>query len=343
MFRCKFTALPRTAVSVAGALLAAVLGSVTPVSAADDLKAELKHQGRIVFEKFHDGNWELFVVNADGSNPVNLTKTPNVNELYPHVSPDGTKISFNVDEGEGDAKIRNVYYMNIDGTGRTLVAKNAREPCWTGDGKGIVFLKGEFEKYTHVDYATKGIYVYNLATKEVWEHPNKKLHHLYNICCTPDGKWFIATVHGGMGFGHAILAIEGNGEKVYNLKLPGCRPDVSHDGKRIAWGCSDWALRIGDLDFSGPEPRVVNERNVIESKKPMEVYHIDWSPDGRYVAFSRGPSRKKLGPAPEMIGIDAPGWDICVADVTATNRFLPLTTDGNSNKEPDWIPEKKAP
>ena len=36
-------------------------------------------------------NWELFMMNADGSNPVNLTNTPNIDEMYPHVSPDGTR------------------------------------------------------------------------------------------------------------------------------------------------------------------------------------------------------------------------------------------------------------
>ena len=40
-------------------------------------------------------------MNADGSEPVNLTRTPREHEHYPQVSPDGTKICFSVDEGEG--------------------------------------------------------------------------------------------------------------------------------------------------------------------------------------------------------------------------------------------------
>jgi hypothetical protein len=27
-----------------------------------------------------------------------------------------------------------------------------------------------------------------------------------------------------------------------------------------------------------------------------------------------------------------------VADATAANRWVAITTDGNSNKEPDWVP-----
>ena len=306
------------------------------------LRAELKKLPfKIIYETWQDTNWELFLVNPDGSDPVNLTKTPNLNELYPHASPDGSKVCFVADEGTGDTAVRNVYYMNIDGTGRTLVEKNARESCWTGDGSGIVYLKGEFDKFTPLDYATKGIFIYDLKTGARREHPNKGIHHLYNIAASPDGNWFVSTVHAGMGFKHAILAIEGNGMRVFDLKLGGCRPDLSPDGRRIAWGASDWALRVADLDFGGPEPKVTNARDVATSPEPMEIYHVDWSPDGKYVAFSRGPKKKKLGFAPEMIGIQAEDWNLCVGDASAKNRWVTITTDGKCNKEPDWVPVRR--
>jgi hypothetical protein len=41
---------------------------------------------------------------------------------------------------------------------------------------------------------------------------------------------------------------------------------------------------------------------------------------------------------PEMIGVEAPGWNTCVADARATNRWIALTSDGKSHKEPDWAP-----
>ena len=91
------------------------------------------------------------------------------------------------------------------------------------------------------------------------------------------------------------------------------------------------------MDFSGPEPKVVGGRDVVTSEKPIKVYHIDWPPDGNYVAFTRGPTKKRLGGAPEGVGVKAEGWNICVADLRATNRFVEITTDGNSNKEPDWV------
>jgi len=80
-----------------------------------------------------------------------------------------------------------------------------------------------------------GIFFYDIDTHKHREHRNKSLYHLYNICWSPDGNWFLATVHGGMGFKHANLAIEANGTGVFDLtkyKVTGCRPDFSLDGKR---------------------------------------------------------------------------------------------------------------
>ena len=64
-----------------------------------------------------------------------------MDELYPHVSNDGSRVCFVADEGQGESKVRSVYYMNIDGTGRTLVARNARQPFWEADGSAIAYLK----------------------------------------------------------------------------------------------------------------------------------------------------------------------------------------------------------
>jgi len=312
-------------------------------TSAKELAQELKaYPYKIIYETHPQGNWELFVVHADGSDPVNLTHTPQVNELYPHASPQGTKIAFVVDQGQGPSKIRNVYLMNRDGTGRTLVARNARQPCWNAQGTTLAYLKGESDQFTYTDYATRGIFFFDLATGRHEQHPNGDLLHLYNPCWSPDGKWFLATVHAGMGYGHAILAIQADGQEVDNLNIPGCRPDVSPDGKRVAWGASDWALCVGDLDFSGPRPAVNHIRKIVVSEKPMKIYHVDWSPDGKYVAFSRGPETKRMGRIPEIVGVQAKGWDICVADPAATNRWMAITSDGNCNKEPDWIPQEKA-
>ncbi len=321
-------------------LLFAVAGTMGPFSgaAAEDLLAELKRvPHRIVYETRRDGNWELFLVDADGSDQVNLTQTPEVDELYPHASPDGTKVCFVADEGKEASKIRSTYYSNIDGSGRTLVAKKARQPCWGGDGGEIAYLGGELDKFSYSIIANKGLFFYDLATGQHRAHPNAQINHLFNVSWSPDGNWFVSTVHAGMGYKHALIAIEADGMKVLDLGISGCRPEFSPDGKRIAWTPNDWVLRVGDLDLTGPKPKVTNQRDVVTSAKPIKVYHIDWSPDARYVVFSRGPAKKRLGRAPENVGTPAEGWNICVADAAKTDRWVAITSDGNSNKEPDWV------
>jgi Tol biopolymer transport system component len=312
-----------------------------PVLAGQELAIELKGvRHRIVCESNRDGNWELYAMNADGANPVNLTVTGEVDELYPKVSPDGTKIVFVADEKRGDSKVRNLYLMNVDGSGRRKIADNSREPCWKADSAAVAYLPAEFEAHNMADFVTKGLRIYDLKSGQTREHPNAKIHHLYTLNWTPDGKWFVSTVHGGMGFKHNILALEAEGEGVFDLGLSGCRPDVSPDGKRLAWGHGDYAVGVADVDFSVSPPKVSNIHDVMESKDPFETYHCDWSPDGKYIAFSYGPKKKGKnikGLLPEFPGVDAPDWNVAVCDANGTSKFTLITKDGKSFKEPDWI------
>lgn len=297
---------------------------------------------KIVFESYRrtrgKANWELVLTNANGSNPINLTKTPNADEMYAHASPDGTKICFVVDSGPRRDKVRSVYYINIDGTGRVKVADNARQPCWSPDGKTIACLKGEFDRYTTREYATSELIMYDLETRTHRKHPNTSLHHMYGICWSPDGKWFLGVVHGGMGFSDTILAIEADGMRVFDLEkwgVIGCRPDFSPDGTMIVWGETDWNLCVGDIDFASGEPEVSNIRQVVRCLREFKVYHVDFSPDGRYLTFSYGPFK-----GAQQVGGRATGWNICVSDLKGT--WVRITANSSGNKEPDWVPVPPA-
>ena len=112
---------------------------------------------------------------------------------------------------------------------------------------------------------------------------------------------------------------------VHNLKLQGCRPDLSSDGTRVTWGFGDYRIGIADLDLAGSPPAAKNLRALLTSPEPLMTYHMAWSPDGRYVAFSRGPQRpgKSLkGLFAQCPGIEAPGWDLCIADTSKENRSV---------------------
>jgi len=279
-------------------------------------------------------NWELHLINADGSKPVNLTNTPDIDEMYPHVSPDGTKICFVTDEGTRREKVRSVHYMNIDGTKRVKVADYARQPCWSPDGKRIAYLKQEYERYSTREYATSGLFIYDLQTGEHREHPSKRLQHIYAVCWSPDGNWLLAAVHGGVEYSDVILAFKANGTRIFDLGrwgVKGCRPDLSIDGTKMVWGETDWNLCIGNIDLKSSEPRVSDIREVIRCMRKSKVYHVDISPDSRYIAFSYGPFS-----GGQQVGGRARGWNICVSDFTG--KWVKITTDGNHNKEPDWVP-----
>jgi Tol biopolymer transport system component len=335
----------------AAAGLALTIGAVLLLQPAPHTPEALRralgsYPHKILYETHRDGNWEIYLSNADGSGARNLTQTPDVDELYPKASPDGTRICFCADEGTGEAKRRNLYLMNLDGTGRRKIADNSREPCWSADGKEIAFVQGEFEGYSVTDFATRGLFIYTLSTGQTRAHPNPRLEHLYTLNWSLDGQWFIATVHGGMGFQHSIVALEARGERVVELHVDGCcRPDLSPDGRRLAWGQGDYAIAVGDLEL-GDSPRVLHARTIVQSAEPMETYQVDWSPDGRFVAFSYGPKSHDhglRGLLPEFPGVQAPGWNIAVAEVSRENVWTLITRDGQSNKEPDWLPVGPRP
>jgi Tol biopolymer transport system component len=244
--------------------------------------------------------------------------------------------------------------MDIDGKNRRMIADHAREPFWRWDGKVIGYLPQEYPKFDVIDYYTKGMMFYDVATGKTEPHPNAaNLRHLYHPRFSPNGKWIVSTVHGGMGFSHAILLIEANGDRIINLKIPGCRPSISPDGKHVAWGSGDHEINTAPLDTDSDDPRVGPWEMHIKDDK-NKIYHIAWSPDGKYVGFSRGPDGEgdlsKTGTfqaACEIIGVYARDWNIFAVSAEnpreidlnkATDADLvQLTTNGDSNKEPAWF------
>jgi TolB protein len=345
-----------------GLAVAAVFLSQIALDAADSppLRERLRETPfKIAYESYVNDNWEIFVMNADGSNPVNITKTPKIHEHYPQVSPDGRKICFVADEGEGRDTVRTVYIMNTDGSKRKKVADHAREPFWSPDGKTIGFLGQEYPKFNVMDYYTKGMFFYDLASGKITEHVNStNLHHLYNPTWSRNGKWIVSTVHAGMGVGHAILAIEARGTNIFNLGIPGCRPCLSPDGKQIAWGAGDFEIAAAPIDLESDHPTVGEWRLHIKDET-NKIYHVDWSPDSRFLCISRGPDGEgdltKAGTfqaACEIMGVYAPGWNLFAvsAERSGTNNithgteadFQMLTTNGFSNKESAWFwPNRK--
>lgn len=313
---------------------------------------------RLVFETFREGNWEIMAMRADGTELVNLTKTPDADEIYPHASPDGKRLLFVGGTGEGDARADHLYCMDLATGERELIAEQGREGFWSPDGKRIGFAKGTHARFTQDAYDNEGLYFYDVETRKVTKHMRKDIVSILTPCWTPDGRWIVASaIRGCVGFRHSIAAIEAEGVKVVELRrsltkpddLYECRPDVSPDGKHVAWGRTNTShkdrmwIEVCEIDFSRATPEPANCRYVNEVPYPTEMYHIEWSPCGRYIAFGQGPGRaSRMQPEPAVLGNTAEGWDIWVVSLDNPGEAVQLTHDGLSNKEPDWLPACKT-
>ncbi len=84
---------------------------------------------QIAFTTNRDQDFELYIMNADGSNPSRLTNTIGA-DLQPSFSPDGTNISF-YSARDNNAEI---YRVNVNGTGITNLTQNSANelsPDWS--------------------------------------------------------------------------------------------------------------------------------------------------------------------------------------------------------------------
>ena len=104
---------------------------------------------KVVYFNYADGGGDIWVMNADGSNPVKLTTNPS-EDWWPKYSPDGSKIAFQ-SRRDGNHEI---YVMNSDGSNQVRLTNNSaddEDPNWSPDGSRIVFISmrdGHYEIYT---------------------------------------------------------------------------------------------------------------------------------------------------------------------------------------------------
>lgn len=100
---------------------------------------------KIVFN--HKG--EIWLINADGTNLIQLTNSEKVNETLPSFSPDGEKIVYTSNEGKNGEPMKdyNIWTMKIDGSEKkqeTELDSWDSWPIWGNDG--IYFLSARAQK-----------------------------------------------------------------------------------------------------------------------------------------------------------------------------------------------------
>lgn len=259
--------------------------------------------GRIAFQTFRDGNYEIYAMNADGSAPARLT-----NELPfdgdPAWSADGTRIAF--------SSVFGIQVMNADGSGRFSVTTSPfdSEPAWSPDGTKLAF--------TSDDPESAEIHVVNVDGSGEVDVTNDPADD-YGAAWSPDGTKiaFTRLSVSGPQVRYDIYAMNPDGSGQTNLS-PGSgyeqQPDWSPDGSRIAFS-SFRSIGVMNADGSaltslqtGPAP----------STSPA------WSPDGYEIAFTRP---EGLVYVEEVSAITADGLEL-----------RRLTTSPGFDGDPTWQP-----
>ena len=110
-------------------------------STRDDSAPEFSPDGkRIAFMSNRSGNWEIWVCESDGSNPVQLTFFRGPSVIFPRWSPDGGRIAFESDAG-GDGKFHIWVTSANGGMPQRITTDPASDgnPSWSRDGRWIYF------------------------------------------------------------------------------------------------------------------------------------------------------------------------------------------------------------
>lgn len=115
-------------------------GAAEPIAVVpgDDRSGSWSPDGtKVAFDATRDGNTEIYVMNADGSDPRRLTDDP-AEDWAAAWSPDGTRIAFTSDRSGASQ----IYVMAVDGTAVTALTDDApgnNGATWSPDGRRIAF------------------------------------------------------------------------------------------------------------------------------------------------------------------------------------------------------------
>ena len=240
---------------------------------------------KIAFSSERDGNREIYVMNADGSNQTRLTNYPG-RDSSPALSPDGTKIAFTSDR-DGNQEI---FVMNADGSGQTRLTDSSGiaqtgNPSWSPDGTRVAFTSGEA-------YNEGDIHVINADGSGGTNLTNHPSMYLQRPSWSPDGKKIAFTRAETPGYDAEIYIMDANGgnqERLTNISGDDGFPSWSPDGTKIAFGSNrDGAsYDIFVMNADGSNQTNITKLTYEPSDQPYADFDLDpsWSPDGKKITF----------------------------------------------------------
>ena len=188
---------------------------------------------RIVFASNRDGDLDIYSMDANGNNLVQLTDHP-ASDVEPACSPDGRRIAFRSDRGVTP----DLYVMDSDGSNVVRLTHDdflKGRPSWSPDGIRIAFssfrnVVGNWEIYV---MDADGNNLINLTNDRMWD---------VSPIWSPDGSKmaFVSFRDGGFNTPHHIFVMNTDGTGRRNLTADtnlrrNWGPSWSPDGRKIAF------------------------------------------------------------------------------------------------------------
>jgi uncharacterized repeat protein (TIGR01451 family) len=269
--------------------LATMLFGVGPAAAAPG-PAVQSSNGKIAFQSYADGDYDIYTMDADGSNVQNLTDAFGpFTDTDPSWSPDGTRIAFNSDRAQTGGS--DIFVMNEDGSNQVSLTESGQIPgenfgaAWSPDGTKIAFT------------STRGgdwdVFVMNADGSNETDitSPNQTLaYDDMNPDWAPDGSKIV--FQGVRDGAWEILLANPDGTGEQNLTAEddppyaniNWAPTFSPDGSRILYmsqpndGSNEWDIWVMNADGSGKVDVLPDD--AYEDVGPA------WSPDGTQITFS---------------------------------------------------------